>query len=185
MGLTHTTYNPIAHNQNPDNIVPSIEAIDFRKTALKGYVHDEAAALNGGVAGHAGLFSNAKDLFAICQMLLNQGEYQGQRYLKAETIKTFNKRYFEKHSNRRGLGFDKPLISSPSNHCSKYCSQESFGHSGFTGTYFWIDPQNNTIFIFLSNRVYPDAKTNKLAQMNIRTDIQDLIYESLKGESKK
>lgn len=185
MGLTHTTYNPIAHNQNPDNIVPSIEAIDFRKTALKGFVHDEAAALNGGIAGHAGLFSNAKELFAICQMLLDQGEYQGQRYLKAETIKTFNKRYFEKHTNRRGLGFDKPLISSPSNHCSKYCSQESFGHSGFTGTYFWVDPQNNTIFIFLSNRVYPDAKTNKLAQMNIRTDIQDLIYESLKGESKK
>ena len=180
MGLTRTTFNPIAHNQNPDNIVPSIEAIDFRKTALKGYVHDEAAALNGGIAGHAGLFSNAGELFAICQMLLDQGEYQGQRYLKAETIKEFNKRHFEKHNNRRGLGFDKPLISSPSNHCSKYSSQESFGHSGFTGTYFWIEPQNNTIFIFLSNRVYPDAKTNKLAQMNIRTDIQDLIYESLK-----
>ena len=180
MRLHNTAYNPNSKSLNPDNIVPTIEAIDFRKSKIKGFVHDETAALNGGVAGHAGLFSNAREVFAICQMLLNEGEYNGKQYLKPETIKTFNHRYYAKQQNRRGLGFDKPLISSPSSHCSKYCSQESFGHSGFTGTYFWVEPQNNTIFIFLSNRVYPDAKVNKLAQMNIRTDIQDLIYESLK-----
>jgi len=94
-------------------------------------------------------------------------------------LTTFNHRYYKKYQNRRALGFDKPLLSSPSAHCSKYCSEESFGHSGFTGTYLWIEPENKTIFIFLSNRVYPDAKSNKLAQMNIRTNIQDLIYESL------
>lgn len=182
MGLNHTCFNPLSHNQNPDNIVPTIEAVDFRKTKLKGFVHDETAALNGGVAGHAGLFSTTKDLFALCQMLLNKGTYNQKRYLKEETIETFNHRYYKKYDNRRALGFDKPLIHSKSRHCSEFCSPESFGHSGFTGTYLWIEPENGTIFIFLSNRVYPDASVNKLAQMNIRTDIQDLIYQSLQKE---
>ena len=115
-------------------------------------------------------------------MLLNKGTYNQKRYLKEETIATFNHRYYKKYDNRRALGFDKPLIHSKSRHCSEFCSPESFGHSGFTGTYLWIEPENGTIFIFLSNRVYPDASVNKLAQMNIRTDIQDLIYQSLQKE---
>lgn len=179
LGLTNTSFNPLSHGINKENIVPTLEAVDFRQSKLQGFVHDESSALNGGIAGHAGLFSNAKDLFIICQMLLNGGVYDNKRYLKEETITTFNHRYFKKYQNRRALGFDKPLLSSSSAHCSKYCSEESFGHSGFTGTYLWIEPENKTIFIFLSNRVYPDAKSNKLAQMNIRTNIQDLIYESL------
>lgn len=182
LGLVNTRFNPLSHNIKRENIVPTLKAVDFRHSELKGFVHDETAALNGGVAGHAGLFSNASDLFVICQMLLNGGVYDNKRYLKEETIATFNHRYFKKYQNRRALGFDKPLISSPSAHCSRYCSEDSFGHSGFTGTYLWIDPENKTIFIFLSNRVYPDAKSNKLAQMNIRTDIQDLIYESLQQD---
>ncbi len=180
LGLRHTFFNPIAQGVDKGNIAPSIEAIDFRKSQIKGYVHDETSALNGGIAGHAGLFSCAKDLFVICQMLLNGGQYNGERFLEQQTIETFIQRHYKKHHNRRGLGFDKPLISDVSQHCSKYCSQSSYGHSGFTGTYLWIDPENETIFIFLSNRVYPDAKTNKLAQLNIRTDIQELIYEALK-----
>lgn len=184
LGLTNTYFNPLSHGMNKENIVPTLEAIDFRHSKLQGFVHDETSALNGGVAGHAGLFSNAKDLFVICQMLLNGGVYDNKRYLEEETIATFNHRYFKKYQNRRALGFDKPLISAPSAHCSEYCSEESYGHSGFTGTYLWIDPENKTIFIFLSNRVYPDAKSNKLAQMNIRTDIQDLIYESIQEENK-
>lgn len=176
LGLEHTGFRPIARGVDIKDIVPTIEAVDFRACRLQGYVHDEASALNGGVAGHAGLFSSARELFVLCQMLLNGGEYGGNRYLETETIETFNTRYYKKHSNRRALGFDKPLIASHSQHCSKYCSQESFGHSGFTGTFLWIDPVNNTVYIFLSNRVYPDASSNKLAQLNIRTDIQDLIY---------
>lgn len=180
MGLKNTSFNPIAHGIDSDRIVPTIEkGDDFRHIRLKGFVHDETAAINGGVAGHAGLFSNAEDLAALCSMLLNGGEYDGKQYLKNHTIKVFNKRYYEKYDNRRGLGFDKPLIEGRSVHTSRYASDDSFGHSGFTGTYLWVDPKEDLIYIFLSNRVYPDAKSNKLSQMNIRTDIQDLIYESI------
>ncbi|MDO5760749.1 MAG: serine hydrolase, partial [Bacteroidota bacterium] len=119
----------------------------------------------------------AEDLFKICQMLLNKGELEGVRYLKASTIDVFNKRYFANIGIRRALGFDKPLLEGNSSHCSKFASSDSYGHSGFTGTYIWIEPQNQTIFIFLSNRVYPYTTPNKLAKMNIRTDINDLIYQ--------
>jgi beta-glucosidase-like glycosyl hydrolase/CubicO group peptidase (beta-lactamase class C family) len=183
MNLTHTCFRP-KQSQNIENIVPTIEAVDFRNSQIRGNVHDETSALLGGVAGHAGLFSTSEDLFAICQMLLNKGEYKGKRYINKETVDLFAIAHFKEHNNRRGLGWDKPLLHSKSSHTSQYASKSSFGHSGFTGTYLWIDPKNETILIFLSNRVYPDAKTNKLAQLNIRTDIHDLIYEILKDESK-
>ena len=183
LNLIHTDFRP-KESQNTSNIVPTIEAFDFRNSQIRGNVHDETAALLGGVAGHAGLFSTAEDLFVICQMLLNKGEYKGERYIDSTTIDLFTRTHFEQHNNRRGLGFDKPLLNSKSSHTSKYASKKSYGHSGFTGTYLWIDPENQTILIFLSNRVYPDAKTNKLAKLNIRTDIHDLIYEILKDESK-
>lgn len=183
LNLKYTSFRP-KETQNIDDIVPTIEAVDFRNSQIRGNVHDETADLLGGVAGHAGLFSNANDLFIICQMLLNKGEYNGTRYIKSTTVDLFTRTHFEQHNNRRGLGFDKPLLDKASQHTSKYASKKSYGHSGFTGTYLWIDPENNTIIIFLSNRVYPDAKTNKLAKLNIRTDIHDLIYEILKNESK-
>lgn len=183
LNLTHTDFRP-KETQDIKNIVPTIEAVDFRNSQIRGNVHDETAALLGGVAGHAGLFSTSEDLFVICQMLLNKGEYNGKRYIDSTTVDLFTKTHFEKHNNRRGLGFDKPLLRSKSSHTSQYASKSSYGHSGFTGTYLWIDPENETILIFLSNRVYPDAKTNKLAKLNIRTDIHDLIYEILKDESK-
>lgn len=183
MNLSHTCFRP-KEKERIENIVPTIEAVDFRNSLIKGNVHDETSALLGGVAGHAGLFSTAEDLFAICQMILNKGQYNGKRYINSKTIDLFSKTHFAEHNNRRGLGWDKPLLKGKSSHTSKYASKKSIGHSGFTGTYLWIDPENETILIFLSNRVYPDAKTNKLAQLNIRTDIHDLIYEILKDESK-
>ncbi|MBQ2395757.1 MAG: serine hydrolase [Bacteroidales bacterium] len=183
MNLSHTHFRP-KEKEEIENIVPTIEAIDFRNSQIRGNVHDETSALLGGVAGHAGLFSTAEDLFAICQMLLNKGEYNGIRYIDSTTVDLFTRTHFAEHNNRRGLGFDKPLLKGKSSHTSQYASKKSYGHSGFTGTYLWIDPENETILIFLSNRVYPDAKTNKLAQLNIRTDIHDLIYEILKDESK-
>lgn len=183
MNLSHTHFRP-KEKEEIENIVPTIEAVDFRNSQIRGNVHDETSALLGGVAGHAGLFSTAEDLFAICQMLLNKGEYNGIRYIDSTTVDLFTRTHFAEHNNRRGLGFDKPLLKGKSSHTSQYASKKSYGHSGFTGTYLWIDPENQTILIFLSNRVYPDAKTNKLARLNIRTDIHDLIYEILKDESK-
>jgi CubicO group peptidase (beta-lactamase class C family) len=114
------------------------------------------------------------------QMLLNGGELDGHRYLKQKTVETFTKRHFERQGNRRALGFDKQLFNPSSN--AQVCpqaSQESYGHTGFTGTMLWVDPKYNLVYVFLSNRVHPSATPNKLAQMNVRTDIQSFIYEDL------
>ena len=180
MNLQNTSFNPLMNGVNRENIAPTENDTITRKELIWGEVHDPLAYLNGGVCGNAGMFSTAEDLFRICQMLLNKGEFEGKRYLKESTIECFNKRYFENLGIRRALGFDKPFIKDVSSHCSKFASQESFGHSGFTGTYLWIEPKNNTVFIFLSNRVHPYASPNKLAQMNIRTDINDLVYKMFK-----
>ena len=177
MNLQHTFFNPLDNGVAIDSIAPTEDDKTFRKQLIHGTVHDPMASLHGGVCGNAGMFSNAQDVYALCYMLLNKGEFEGKRYLQENTINVFNRRYFKNQNVRRGLGFDKPFISSTNTHCSKYASQESFGHSGFTGTYFWIDKKNNTIMIFLSNRVCPSATPNKLATMNIRTDIHDLIYK--------
>ncbi|MDR1006222.1 MAG: serine hydrolase [Bacteroidales bacterium] len=177
MGLERTMFNP--KGTIADSIlVPTENDTLWRKKIVRGEVHDQTACLMGGVGGHAGLFSTAKEVTALCQVLLN-GSFGGKQYLNPTTISTFNHRYFTKYNNRRALGFDKPFIKDVSTHCSKYASQESFGHSGFTGTYLWIDPAKNLIYVFLSNRVYPQSSNNRLATMNIRTDINDLIYESL------
>lgn len=180
MNLQNTTFNPLLNGVATDNIAPTENDTIVRKQLICDEVHDPLAYLNNGVCGNAGLFSTAEDLFKICQMLLNKGSFNNRQYLKPSTINAFNKRYFADKGIRRALGFDKPLINGNSVHCSKYASQSSFGHSGFTGTYLWIDPENNTIFIFLSNRVYPTSTPNRLAQMNIRTDINDLIYQMFK-----
>lgn len=177
MNLQNTTFNPLLNGVNQENIAPTENDTVTRKELIWGQVHDPLAYLNNGVCGNAGLFSTAEDLFKICQMLLNKGEFEGVRYLNSATIDVFNKRYFADLGIRRALGFDKPLIKDKSSHCSQYASQQSFGHSGFTGTYIWIEPKNNTIVIFLSNRVYPYSSPNKLSKMNIRTDINDLIYQ--------
>ncbi|MCH3924325.1 MAG: serine hydrolase [Bacteroidales bacterium] len=183
MKLNHTYFNPLQKDKTlKNNIAPTEDDNIFRKMQIRGYVHDPLCAVCGGVCGNAGVFSNSEDVFKICQMLLNGGVYDNVRYLDSSTISTFNTRYFKDKNIRRALGFDKPFISSESSHCSKYCSQQSFGHSGFTGTLIWIDPENHTVFVFLSNRVCPNASPNKLASSNIRTKIQDLIYKSLEPQ---
>lgn len=152
----------------------------FRRQLVHASVHDQAAALLGGVSGHAGLFANASDVAVIMQMLLNKGSYNGKTYFKSSTIDLFTRR-FEKKGSRRGLGFDKPETDlnkvSP---CGLQCTPSTFGHTGFTGTCTWADPDKELVFVFLSNRIHPDAENKKLSNINIRTRMQDAAYEALK-----
>lgn len=164
-------------------IIPTEYDKEFRHQLIQGYVHDPAAAMLGGLSGNAGLFSNANDLAVIMQMLLNEGYYGGRKYLEAETIKEFTRQQFPGTDNRRGLLFDKPEPdsdkSSPA--CSS-ASKKAYGHQGFTGTCVWVDPEYNLIYIFLSNRINPDVSNNKLSKMNVRTDIQQVIYDAILAE---
>ena len=137
------------------------------------------AAMQGGVGGHAGLFSNANDVAKIMQMYLQRGYYGGSRFFNESTIDKFNTCYFCDDKNRRGVGFDKPQLDNGSSTCG-CVPMSSFGHSGFTGTYAWADPENNIVYVFLSNRTFPTMDNKKLSQYNIRTEIQRVIYESFK-----
>ena len=179
MGLNHICYKPLNHFTR-EQIAPTENDTVFRRQLIWGDVHDQAAAMFGGVAGHAGLFSNAHDLAAIMQMLLDEGVYNGKRYLKAETVRYFTKAPFAaSNDNRRGIGFDKlPINKKGTCTASKSGSMEGYGHTGFTGTFVWADPSNDMIIIFLSNRVYPDAEPNKLVKMGIRTALHDILYEA-------
>ncbi len=177
MGLRNTTFRPL-DKVDKNRIIPTENDTLFRHQLVHGYVHDPTVALMGGVGGSAGLFSTAENLAVLLQMLLQGGEYGGVRYLKSETINTFTKQQFP--GNRRGAGFDKPLAAWITNGpCCKSASPASFGHSGFTGTYFWADPDQQLLYVFLSNRVYPDAHNTKLSDMNIRTDIHQAVYDIL------
>ncbi len=147
---------------------------------IQGYVHDPNAFVMGGVSGHAGLFSTADDIAQILQMLVDGGMYKGRRYLREETIDLFNTQHYKESGCRRGLGFDKPVIKTGGGPCCDEAPQESYGHTGFTGTYVWVDPVNRLTYVFLSNRVHPSATPNRLAQMNIRTKIQSELYRFLK-----
>lgn len=179
MVMTSTGFKP--RNRFPiDQIVPTEEEKHFRRQLITGDVHDEGASLFGGVAGHAGLFSDAYDLAILYQMLLNGGIFNGERYLKPETIKYFTA--YHSDVSRRGLGFDKPEKDNATRkepYPSLLVSQETFGHTGFTGTCVWVDPKYDLIYIFLSNRVYPTRDNPKLSQMLIRGKIQDAIYRAL------
>lgn len=178
MGLRTMTFNPLSKDFTKDEIVPTEDNADFRRSLIHGYVHDPAAAMLGGVSGHAGLFSNSADVAAILQMLMNGGYYNGHEFLKPETIKEFTK--YQYANSRRGIGFDKPEPDSRKvNPVSDMASQECFGHSGFTGTQMWADPKTGIVYVFLSNRVYPTANNKKLISMSVRTKIMDVIYESI------
>lgn len=169
------TFNPRKKGYGLENIVPTEYDERYRKDQVWGEVHDRNAHAFGGVSGHAGLFSNSLDLAKMMFMLSNGGFYQGEQYLKTETLNTFNVRYFDK--NRRGLGWDKKDGSRDA--ASVWASDSSFGHTGFTGTMVWADPENDLIFVFLSNRIYPDANNARLMKLNTRTEIHDVIYESI------
>ncbi len=177
LGLHTLTFHP--RDKFPlSRIMPTENDTLFRHQLVQGDVHDPAAALMGGVAGHAGLFGTSNDMAVLMQMLIQDGMYGGSQYIKPETVALFTKRQFK--GNRRGLGFDKPQLfpSEPGPACEE-ASSDSFGHTGFTGTYIWADPENDLVLVFLSNRVNPDADHNKLAQLGIRTMIQQSLYQAL------
>lgn len=179
LGMKFTLFNPL-QKFSAAEIVPSDEDKYFRNQRIRGTVHDMGAAMLGGVSGHAGLFSNANDLAILYQMLLNEGEYGGIRYLRAETVRRWASR--QNGSTRRGFGWDmKELDPNPKKvNMSAMASERTFGHTGFTGNAAYADPDKNLIFIFLSNRTYPDMNNNKLLEGNYRPRIQTLIYEALK-----
>jgi beta-glucosidase-like glycosyl hydrolase/CubicO group peptidase (beta-lactamase class C family) len=175
MGLRCMRYLP-RNYFSEKRIVPTENDKVFRKQLIHGYVHDPGAAMLGGVGGHAGLFSNATDLASLMQMILNKGTYGSVSYLNSEVVEEYSKAQFP--GNRRGAGFDRPTASG-GGPCDKLASQLSFGHSGFTGTLVWSDPQYGINYVFLSNRVCPDQENWKIRDMNIRTEIQHVIYEAV------
>ena len=177
LGANTMTYNPL-RKFDMRYIAPTEIDNYYRYTTIQGYVHDMGAAMQGGVSGHAGLFSNALDVAKMMQMYLQKGSYGGHQFFSEVTLNTFNKCYFCKEGNRRGLGFDKPQLGESGPTCG-CVSLTSFGHTGFTGTIAWADPEKEIVYIFLSNRTYPEAKTNRLSRNNIREKIQEVIYEAI------
>lgn len=177
MGLRRMTYFPL-RKFDASEIAPSELDLLWRNQEVLGEVQDQGAAMLGGVGGHAGLFGNAKSVAEMMQLFLNMGSYRGITYLQPETIQRFNTCYYCEDKVRRGIGFDKPQLDKEGPTCG-CVSLESFGHSGFTGTYTWADPEEEIIYVFLSNRTYPSAANQKLISKNIRTEIQQLIYDSI------
>lgn len=177
IGAFQTGYNPL-ESHSLESIVPSEEDTYYRYQRVQGYVHDMGAAMQGGVGGHAGLFSNANDVAKIMQMYLQNGYYGGDRYLDSRTVKKFNTCYFCDKKVRRGVGFDKPQLEKSGPTCG-CVSRKSFGHSGFTGTYTWADPEEEIVYVFLSNRTYPTASNRLLVKSGLRTRIQKAIYEAI------
>ena len=178
LGANRTSYLPL-HKFNKSEIVPTEKDDYFRDQLLHGNVHDMGAAMLGGIGGHAGLFANANDVGKIMQMFLQKGFYGGKRYLNSETIGKFNQRYFSDEKVRRGLGFDKPQLDLEVKATCGCVSDESFGHSGFTGTYTWADPKSGLVYVFLSNRVYPKMDNRGLIDTNMRTRIQQIIQDAI------
>lgn len=176
--LKNTGFNPILQTAASE-IVPTEYDPTFRKQLIQGTVHDPVAAMLGGVAGHAGLFSTARELFVLMQMLLNEGTIDDFCFIDDKTVRQFTK---YQNNSRRGLGFDKPERDNNTRkdpYPASLVSPATFGHTGFTGTAAWADPAHGLIFIFLSNRIHPEATNRKLITMNIRSAIQDAAYRAL------
>ena len=182
LGMHNTLYNPLS-NFSYEQIVPTEHDVIFRKQLVWGSVHDPGAAMLGGIAGHAGLFSTSNDLAKLMQMFLNKGKYGGHTFLPASTIDLFTSCRNCQNGVRRGLGFDKPEPDPlDSRHVSTKATSLSYGHTGFTGAMVWVDPAYELVYIFLSNRVYPESENAQLMRMDIRTKIQDIVYEALNDE---
>ncbi len=179
LGMTNTAFKP--REKFPvDNIAPTEREEGFRQQLLQGDVHDPGAAMFGGVAGHAGLFSNAYDLAVMSQMLLQKGQFNGRRYFSDTTMDVFNRYYTD---TRRGLGFDKPERDNATRdepYPTKSASSATFGHTGFTGTCLWVDPEQQLIFILLANRVNNNGDANRFGRMNIRPKVHETIYEAMR-----
>ena len=177
LALERTAYNPLKKFKLSE-IAPTENDVIFRHQQIQGYVHDQGAALLGGIAGHAGVFATAHDVATIFQMLLNNGSYNGKRFFKKETVQYFTA--YQSSISRRALGFDKPATAKEDggpagNRTTGY----AFGHQGFTGTVAWADPGTGVVFVFLSNRIAPSAENTLINKMNIRTIAQDYVYEAL------
>jgi len=177
LGANTITYLPL-NEIDTSRIVPTEYDKLWRKQEVLGYVHDQGAAMQGGIGGHAGLFSNATDVAKMMQLYLNGGTYGGKEYFKQETLDKFNTCYYCDQNVRRGVGFDKPQLGTAGPTCG-CVSLSSFGHTGFTGTLAWADPDEEIVYVFLSNRTYPDVNNRKLIRENIREKIQSIIYESI------
>jgi len=181
LGLQNTGYNPLEKHHS-DRIPPTEKDNYFRGTVVDGYVHDMGAAMLGGVSGHAGLFSSSKDLAVLGQMLLNGGNYGGKEYITAKTVKDFTTRYYR--STRRGIGFDmKELNPDRKMNMSEKAPDSTYGHLGFTGTCMWMDPENQIVFIFLSNRTFPSMNNNTFGKYEFRPRIQSVIYNAMIKEN--
>jgi beta-glucosidase-like glycosyl hydrolase/CubicO group peptidase (beta-lactamase class C family) len=178
LGLSSLTFNPV--QKMPQYLIaPTENDITFRKRLIQGYVHDPGAAMYGGVAGHAGLFGKANDLAVMMQLMLNGGKYGGVEILDAKTIQEFSKR--QSTQSRRGWGWDKPEPErGKGGSAGELAPKSSFGHTGFTGTCVWADPENELIYVFLSNRVHPDANNSILLKDGVRTKIHDIIYQAMR-----
>ncbi len=177
IGASRMTYNPL-QKFDSSVIIPTEKDNYFRYTTIQGYVHDMCAAMQGGVGGHAGIFATSLDVAKMMQMFLQNGNYGNHQFISKETFNKFNTCYYCKDDNRRGVGFDKPQLGERGPTCG-CVSMTSFGHTGFTGTMAWADPEKEIVYVFLSNRTYPEATTNVLSRENIRENIQKIIYESI------
>ncbi|WP_235114533.1 glycoside hydrolase family 3 N-terminal domain-containing protein [Cyclobacterium qasimii] len=178
LGMYRFGYLPL-QRFSQDQIAPTEDDHIFRKTIVQGYVHDPGAALYGGVAGHAGLFGNANDLAKLMQMMLQNGKYGTEELIDKATIEKFTSK--QSFQSRRGLGWDKPDPKKDRGPTGNLTSMSTFGHTGFTGTAAWADPEQQLIYIFLSNRVHPNAGNNQLLRDNVRSDIQDIMYRAIKN----
>jgi len=181
LGANSLMYNPL-DKISKSKIVPTEDDDYYRHQLLQGYVHDMGAAMLDGVSGNAGLFGNANDIAKMMQMYMQKGFYGGKRFLKTTTMEKFTRRHYEKDSIRRGLGFDKPQMDPEVSATCGCVSSKSFGHSGFTGTFAWADPETETIYVFLSNRVYPKMDNSGLVKEGIRTRVQQIIQDAIIDE---
>jgi len=185
LGLKNIGYKP-REKWPLKRITPTEDDRVFRKQLIHGDVHDQGAALFGGVGGHAGLFSNSNDLGVLMQMYMQYGHYGGDTLYNKEVLELFTSSpYLKSNNNRRGIAFDKPVLSGVGGPTCNYCSSnKSFGHSGFTGTLTWADPENGFVYVFLSNRVYPDAENRKILSFSIRTRVQKVFLDAIKNAEK-
>jgi CubicO group peptidase (beta-lactamase class C family) len=170
-------------------MVPTENDQWFRHELLQGFVHDEGAAIQGGISGNAGLFGTINDAAKMMQMYLNYGHYGGDRFLAEATLKDWTSRHFESNDNRRGYGFDKPVIDNYTKklddaYPAPLVSDESFGHSGYTGTWAWADPKNGLLYLFFSNRVYPSRDNNAINKLNLRILVQQAVYQAFNHRGK-
>ena len=178
LGAETITYNPLY--KYPDSlIVPTEIDTFFRNIRIHGVVHDEGAVMLKGISGHAGLFSNARDLSKVWQMLLHDGKHDTLQLINPHTVRLFTTTQFPNEDNRRALGFDKPLIDYDSikSSVAKEVSINSFGHTGYTGTFVWVDPDHDLMFIFLCNRVYPTRNQRAIYELNVRPVLHSLFYQ--------